>query len=817
MRRMMLLSIFLFCIASPLIIRSVADNNAEHAGLEVSQSGDYIIHRGETIEAILTVRNLVDDSTIISFSSYMPENISISNLPNQFTLAQNQIRQFKFQFSCDDNAPFEDRIALVNVTSSHDSSVVYSSTYTLRIAKYSELSFGVVEDSEFIVDPGIRTNLAVNMTNYGQHTDDVTFSIQTDSDWLWGWTNNNAYDNKIIDTFAPGELKFIRLWIDIPKVINSTPLYLTGPRFSLTGTSGLDNAAVTWNFDLLMSDFSNVSLVNRADDILVSPDSSNRLPITIKNSGNIENLVAIDLQIIDANNQPVTGVPTADRIEYSGWIVAIFSGYEDELLQPGETRTFEVGFQSPNQNDGELRLRVIITPSGASSRAIFVDLVGEINWNRSYSVEVNDYDCVLLPSESCNPKFTVVNKGNYQDIVKIDVVSIPDFVTMDVTEVAFEIPRNSYITIDNIMITAKDGFDAYTNSIVVYQIMLQGDDNSVQTIDVEIIIAPRIDWSLQDLVTEEDAIGRYNVAMTLRNDGNAADGIIVQLQCSHFTPMTLIPPTGSIIEEGVEFPRSFEISNIGYGANFTVRAWAELPVDQTSNGTMFLNVTIRSSFAPDEPISFSTSVEYLGNQWQSKPSATEQSTFPAILDDAITLIFAWKWVIISVVLSLLFLKKAYSDRNLRNQDARLLAGLNQAQDDKANDDWMRKFERKEAIDVPIDSPSISAEEFENNFKKKSAGTKQATEPVNEQLRNAASLVLDAHDKAAKVNTADELLDSISVRGINEPRVENNALQSKEFTPSMTTRNDPQNLLSSRDISPDYTKSVPLPDDDDLDL
>jgi len=795
----------------------VADNHAEPDGLEIIASGEHIIHRGETIDAIITVRNLADVSTIISFSTSLPENISITNLPNQFTLAQNQIRQFKFQFSCDENAPFEDRIALVNVTASHDSSVVYSSTYTLTIAKYSSLSFGVVDDSEFIVDPGIRTNLAVNMTNYGQYTDDVTFSIQTDSSWQWGWTSDNVSNGKIIETFSPGELKFIRLWIDIPAVINSNPLYLTGPRFSLTGTSSLDNAAVTWNFDLLMSDFSNVSLVNHTGDILVNPDSSNRLPITIKNSGNIENQISIDLQIIDANNQPITNVPTGDRIEYDGWIVAIFNGYEDELLQPGDTRTFDVGFQSPDQNYGELGLRVKITPSGASSRAIFVDVISEINWNRSFSVELNDYDCVLLPSESCNPKLTVANEGNYQDIVKIDVLSIPEFVTMEVTETAFEIPRNSDIVADNFMITAEAGFDAYTNGKVVFQIKLQDDDNSILTVDVEVIIAPRIDWSLQDLATEEDAIGRYNVAMTLRNDGNAADGIIVQLQCSHFTPMTLIPPTGSTTEDGVEFPRSFEISNIGYGANFTVRAWAEIPTDQVSNGTMFLNVTVRSSFAPDEPISFSTSIEYLGNQWQTKSSATEQTTFSAILDGTISVIFAWKWVIISVVLSLLFLRKAYNDRILRKQDARILVGLNHSTVEKANDDWMRKFERKAAADVTIDSPSISAEEFENSFKRKSAGRKTTTEPVNEQLRNAASLVLDAHDKTAKLNTANDLLDTINLLGINEPRVENNALQSKESTSSMTSRNDPQNLLSSRGGPKDYTKSVPLPDDDDLDL
>ena len=367
------------------------------------------------------------------------------------------------------------------------------------------------------------------------------------------------------------------------------------------------------------------------------------------------------------------------------------------------------------------------------------------------------------------------------------------------------------------MISTKDGFNAYTNGIVTFEVMLEGKQESIMTIDVEVIIAPSINWSLQDLVSEEDALGRYNIAMTLKNDGNAADGIIVQLQCSHFTPMTLIPPTGSIIEDGVEFPRSFEINNIGYGSNFTVRAWAEIPTDQPSNGTMFLNITIRSSFAPDEPISFSSSVEFLGDQWQTGSVASNEDDFFAKFETSIAVILAWKWVILSVLISGLFLRRAYNDRILRKQDAELLAGIANSDAAKQGDDWMRKFERKEVAAVKLDSPSISADEFTAGFKRKSAGIKTPTAPVNEQLRNAAELVLDNHDKTAVMNTADELLDSITVEGINSPRIENNILQTKQFTPSMTTRNDPQNLLGEKNKQQDYTKTVPLPDEDDLDL
>ena len=135
------------------------------------------------------------------------------------------------------------------------------------------------------------------MTNNGQYEDDVTFSLSTNSGWQWGWNMDSVNDGKAIETFAPNELKFIRLWIDIPQVIDSSPLYLTGPRFSLTATSGLDGAVSTWNFDLLMSEFRNVTLDSRGEDLQLDPDSNGRLPITIKNSGNIENRYDLELEL----------------------------------------------------------------------------------------------------------------------------------------------------------------------------------------------------------------------------------------------------------------------------------------------------------------------------------------------------------------------------------------------------------------------------------------------------------------------------------------------------------------------------------------
>ena len=817
MSRLVAIGLILICVTPMFAHTSTAENKIDSSGLDTSTVNDLVIHRGETIEASITVRNLEDETVTISFTYAVPENISLSGLPNQFTFTPNQVRQFKFYFTCDDYAPYQTKTAFVNITTETDGAIIYSNQYSLDISRYSDLKFGIEEDSEFVVDPGIRTNLAVNMTNHGEFSDDVTFSISTNSAWQWGWSMENIVGSNAVETFSSGQLKFIRMWIDIPLVIDSTPLFMTGPSFTLTATSSLDSVEVSWSFDLLMSEFRNVSYVEQNNNLMVDPDTSSRLPITIRNSGNIENLISLELHISDNSGGFNSNLLIGDRLEYNGWIVAIFGGYEDELMQPSEVRTLEIGFQSPSNNFGELNVSLRITPSGAQSRAIDVDLTAQIRWLRAFSTEVISDDCTLIPGENCRPTFRIYNEGNYQDVINIQAKNVPSFVSMETSQLALEIPKNGFTDVDNFIIYANDGVNAFVKEILTLEVFLDDPSSEIVTISYEIVIAPVVEWSLQGLVAEEDAIGRYNIAMTLRNDGNAADGIIVQLQCSHYTPMSLLPPTGSSFEEDVEYPRSFEINDIGFGSNFTVRGWAEIPTDQSSNGTMFLNITIRSSFAPDEAISFSSSIDYLGVPWQEDLTGSDEEGLTKIIGTSLSFLYAWKWIILSVIVSLMFIAKAFNDRRLREQENALLATTNNLENTKTFDDWMTKFERNKQEVQQINSPRISPEQFEAGFRSKSSGEKPVTKPVDEKLRDAASLVLDNHDKAAVISDADKLLDIINSKGIKTPHNENTMLDNQEYVSSMTQRSDPQNLLNETIETVEYTKSVPLPEDDDLDF
>ena len=817
MRRTLVALVLVLCIFTPMVENSAA--NAENDIFELDSTTRHIIHRGQTIEASITIRNLADQVNEITFVKSLPDNISISNLPDDYQLSEGQIRQFKFYFSCDDYAPYQTVNAIITTTSSLDLQLTVESEFSLIISKQSDLQYGVNGDSQFVVDPGIRTNLAVNMTNYGLFEDNVSFSIQTNSNWVWGWTMNNTVDQTSYEYFTPNQLCYIYLWIQVPEVINSQPLFESGPRFSLVATSSLDELTTIWNFDLLMSEFRNVSIVEQGTNLSLDPDSSGRTPVTISNVGNVENLVSIDLQVIDEDGIPIIGVPISDRIEYNGWIIAIFGGYEDEFIQPTDFRTFEVGFQSPNFNDGHIDVRVLITPIGATDRIKSVDLQTAIVWHRELDADLISDDCSqLLPTKTCGANLRIYNEGNYQDNYLLEIIEAPNFVNLSLGTASLEIGKNSFVDINSLTVTANQEASAFANGEIIVAISLLDSVKEPVMINFDVVIAPEISWSVQNLVEETDAIGRFNIAMTLRNDGNAMDGIIVQLQCSHFTEMSFIPPNGAIYEAGIEYPRSFEINDISLDSNFTVRAWANIPLDQTSNGTMYLNISIRSIFTPDEPIQFSTSVDYFGTKLQSSEVKTNEKTLGDYVEITVEIVTSWFWIIISVLASGLIINKALRDRSSRLENQTMIDALNTSNNPVKQDDWLAKFESKSVETVAIESPEMASERFARSFKNRAGEIKPVTAPIDEKLRDAAALVLDTHDKTIVRNEADELLTAIDAGGISLPVNDNQKLPATQYNPNMTMRSDPRNILGDDNhVAAAPTKSVPLPDEDDLDF
>ena len=136
-----------------------------------------------------------------------------------------------------------------------------------------------------------------------------------------------------------------------------------------------------------------------------------------------------------------------------------------------------------------------IIPLGATTRSIEINLMSNINWDRDFVTELVSEDCNILPTESCNPSFRITNNGNYQDQFLIEAIEIPTFVTIENGQKSLEIPKNSYIDINDVIITANEGVEAFSNSQVVFRIKLENSPNEYQNIAINVVIAPKIDWS----------------------------------------------------------------------------------------------------------------------------------------------------------------------------------------------------------------------------------------------------------------------------------------------------------------------------------
>ena len=799
----------LFVSTLPIVNAQIDEN------LSITSSPTSVIHRGETIELFITIQNQNDNNIVAYFDIEEDTDLTVTGLPNDFEFNQYQARQFKFQITCSSNAQFGSREVTVNITNNIDSNFLFQTNFSIEVVPYSQLEFGIQELSEFIVDPGIRTNLAVNITNNGQYQDNVTYEIQSSSDWEWGWSMNSTIGTRTYEILQPNQLAFVNFWIDIPEVVNSTPLFMTGPAFSLVASSSLDYEIYKWNFVLKMKQFRNISVIDVGQDITLDPNANDAIPITIRNDGNVDNFVDLELELIDTSGNVIDTQNANNRIEYNGWTVALFGNVEEKNIPPQGTEIIDVAFQAPDLDYGEISVRVTIIPLGALDKVRTIELSSSILLVQNSSVDIISTDCQsILPEETCNPRFRLYNTGNFAQTYTVEVAENLNFITSSNYVTRYDVGDNQYQDITDIYLTAVANSQALLSGSVYFNVKNDA-GNIVATQSIEASIAPKVNWTIERFVQENDALGRLNIALTIKNLGNVDDGLIVQITSTHFTEMTLIPPDGAIFEQGVENPRTFEIDLVEQGANFTTRAWALIPTDQKSNGTMYVNLSVQSKFLPDEPFIFTSKVDFLGINYQLNENEDSQSFASEFMEITIQILKGWFWIIISVVVSFFIIFKSLKDREIRNQN-KALYNNDKAITELKTDDWMAKFEQKNQTVEVVNSPEIEAERFARIFQQKSGTVKPVMQEIDENLTKAASLVLDSHDKDNILKDADDLIQEINTLGINQPLEDNNVLPLSEYNPDMTNRNDPNNLVQ-KSPKKNAVKSVPLPEDDDLDF
>jgi hypothetical protein len=140
------------------------------------------------IEVPFTVQNTGTDAQIFTIEATdVPSDLSISGLPLTHSIEPGFLKALKFNLSGGATATYGTLSIALSLTMESNSTWSVEKNLSVLVAPYSRLDFGVQGISSFDSDPGIRTSVAVNITNNGSYPEDVTFNFYTQSGWNWGW------------------------------------------------------------------------------------------------------------------------------------------------------------------------------------------------------------------------------------------------------------------------------------------------------------------------------------------------------------------------------------------------------------------------------------------------------------------------------------------------------------------------------------------------------------------------------------------------------------------------------------------------------
>lgn len=776
-----------------------------------------IIHQDEEKFSYVTIHNTRNEYQNFTIELYsIDEPLEVVNLPLSEVLVNNHLKQFQIGYYAPSNASFGTYSVVLQISSNIESVAPQFFYLNITVAPYSNLDFWVGEESDLLVDGGIRTSVAVNITNNASLQDVVTFDLSANANWQWGWVMTTVENGSAKITMDSGTLHYVYFWIDVPMVKDAMPLSGTGPRFTLTATSSLDFETTTWDLNLKMSTFRNVSIDRSDEDITLAPGEDGRLKIDVRNNGNIANKMNISLQAIDEDGNDIADIPASDRFNVDGWTIALFGGLEDVEIQPNATRVLEIGFQSPYEFDGDVHVQLQIFPGGAKERMQTIDVSATIERTKALESTYSSSGCLnLLPSESCTNSISITNLGNARDTYVLRQSEPDDIVDVSLPTDSLTIVNEFSDSFENIVFTAKNDSIAFVEGIIEIEIL----DDSFEISDLVRIpykIGPRVLWNFSNVTESINEKGMMSIQMNVRNDGNAIDGLLVQLRSSHNTEMAFIPPFIAEVEEGVENPRSFEVNDIPLGYNFTIEAWVQLPMDQSSNGTVYINTSIRSKFAPEIEFIHMSTGDYLGIPWQPEPEADDTFTLPEFISTSILYLKAWSGFIMTVFISGLIIFKAVLDRNKRIEDQKTLDIPAEEKTAETDADWLAKFQRKEVQADDSQQVEVPKDAFETMFRMR-AQPKEVTQPIDKNVKEQSTSVLQQGELERSKSQANQILDTIQQQGVAMPHPRNKDLNVQEFNTDRTLRHDTQHLLQpegSPHESP--SDSVQLPEMIDLD-
>jgi len=664
----------------------------------------------------------------------------------------------------------------------------------------SNLSWGPNSGLNVYAQAGIYITMAVNITNGAGVDDNVAFTMNSDTEWSCFWYNTSTpcdQENQI--NISPGGLAWPKYVIDVPEVINGSPLAFIKHNFQIIAKSSIDNEQVTYNFSLEVDEVFQTTYESNNINLSFDPGIKKRTTLTLRNTGNSPAQLVAKVVPLDDNGTPINGFTPDLSYQYEGWLVGVFNvhnlnGPSGNGIGVNSLVTFDVEIQPPDVTSGTTKVGVIAWSAYNPSDSVMVVINSTISWDRGGSLSI-DGRCdgiKLLPFDSCNTTISVTNLGNYADSYEL-VVDAPDWLQTEISQNTFSISKGTTQEISPLTIKVNEMMPAFTQGFATVTLKL-GTGEIIDSTIIELNVSQIVDWELRAVENSTDSQDNVSVLFTIRNVGNGNDGLQVSLHVDVSVDHGLVPPEFS--EHGSETgaPRFFIIDEIQPGANFSFRSWMYIPENPEANGTITMTVDMQSALNPDIIFTNETKVDYLGISYRVD-TIPENSFW---LEIELYLANLWNqfngigFSVIITVIGSLILFQAVKHRQRKDAEWKARMTTPEPPEPEKPGQWMSKFNRGEKSQVPVikseNANQVSADEFKEVFSSKSSPKpKKRNSKPSEGLLEAANTVFEHHEKAIENDLLDELANKLVKE--NEPHPAMELLTKKESVTGRTNRKE----------------------------
>lgn len=625
------------------------------------------------------------------------------------------------------------------------------------------VEFGPDSGSIFAIDPGTLINLNVNFTNQAEVDDIVNIKINGPENWNISWEYSTDTTLGFNFEIQSGDIEWTEFSITAPITENGLPLANSLHQFTMELNSNLTGTNDWYNFSMKYGYFHGVEIVEGGGTYSISPYDVATIEMTTRNIGNTQRDIGVSIRPVNENGSELGEFSQAFALEE--WNVFIQNKMELNAMSPNQTGKIKFQIQSPFLISGtiffEIKVWSTAIPDESVSAIQRVNIVPRSGGN----LELSNIDCQFKtnPGETCRTELIIENTGdipyNFELIIKesedwIKLEISDNNITLDAGQIKNQIFLN--VTIDDNIISGEQ-------AEVTVELWVDG--WSPKSVSFNVIVDDYFSWELIEEsyshnYNYEDRTVNISAYLTLENQGNVNDGLVVNLDCNIFTNFELEVPAEAEEQLSIN-PRSFEVLDVAIKENISFTAWMNISYDQISESMFFVEgptLTIESRSIGDPRIIIENSVT------EDKDLFEDSSSGSADDEESVIIEFfrVWQTVIISMIVILFGSIGVVKAIQYRLEQDRKRFGLPQEEDTETAGEWMSKFIKKSKPKIFVESEIIDVEDFESDFKSKSG--KKEVNPTIVPSKFDIKVASRSLDKAMTEDALDdivELADNIS--------------------------------------------------------